>query len=607
MKLAYLGLFCSMLAYSADKIEKPRVVGTPPADGGRGLVRASKNEIRHYSGAKGTKGLDVLTSKDNGETWKTIRVSDNYPQNFGGHSKEAPAIERNPLTGEYIRVQKVNGIVFLSKGGLNGKWGAVTKDGKLDFDWKNTKNRDNYVKLGGLLRNPTFVNNGKRILVPGHGGSTHVHISDNGGLTWKRSKNSIGSPRHEIAGVHKGQRWQNGGVEGTIVELKDGCLWILVRTSQEQHWEAFSKDYGETWSKAQPSRFYGTLTMPFTARLKDGRLLALWTNTNSLPECYRSNREWCQKNGLKARGGEDAFTNRDSHHAAISHDDGKTWIGFREIIMDEYRNERNYATRHGSEDRGKHQSEMEQLDKNRVLISLGQHREHRRLMIMDTRWLYEKSRSNKFENGLDDWMHHTYVPIVKGHCAYNRKPSASLVSHNGKKAMLIKRLKDPELINETYKVNYEKAGATWNFPNGEAGTFSFSFTMNKGSEGTQLSLVDRLFNACDETVEQFAMYTINLKPGMKLGRVKLKDGKSYTLTFKWNGVSKVGKDICKVYLNGSKKPVQKLKLNNPSPNGISYVHFISTAEKEDTEILIESVKARTNGKSVTRPLATFSK
>ena len=42
-----------------------------------------------------------------------------------------------------------------------------------------------------------------------------------------------------------------------------------------------------------------------------------------------------------------------------------------------------YATLDGPEDRGKHQSEMVQLDKNRILISLGQHKNHRRLVIVD--------------------------------------------------------------------------------------------------------------------------------------------------------------------------------------------------------------------------------
>ncbi|MGL5227836.1 MAG: sialidase family protein [Bacteroidales bacterium] len=556
-----------------------KIVGIPPADGGRGLIRVDNSEIRHYSGGKGRESLKILVSKDNGLTWNNMNVPTNYPDNFGGIPKESPAISQNPLTGEFIRVQPAGGYVFISQGGLDGKWGAVTKDGKLSFDWMNNDGH-NYVKLSGIMRNPVFVNEGKRILIPAHSGSSFVHISDDGGLTWTRSKNNIEAPPHKAGGIHKGHRWQNIGVEGTIVELKNKTLWILVRTSQDQYYEAFSEDMGETWSAAKPSRFWGTLTMPCINRLSDGRLLMLWTNTVPLPE----------NKGANLRGGEDAFTNRDSHHAAISHDDGNTWIGFREIILDEHRNQSDYATFNGSEDRGKHQSEMVQLDKDHVLISLGQHKEHRKLVIYDTRSLYEKKRSCTFEDGLDKWTIHTYIPQTKGHCAYNRKPSASLIDYNGQPAMLVKRLEDADLISESLDVNYEKGGATWNFPNGIKGSLSVTFTMNKGSEGTQISLTDRLFNACDETVEKLAVYTLTLRPGMKLGNKKLKAGKSYNLTFKWNGVNDTT-SLCYVYLDNSPKPVICLPLVNSSPNGLSYLHLISKAEKADTGTIIEAVEA----------------
>ncbi len=116
--------------------------------------------------------------------------------------------------------------------------------------------------------------------------------------------------------------------------------------------------------------------------MADGRILLLWCNTTPLPEVERQ----------KKRGGEDVFTNRDTIHAAISEDEGESWIGFREVILDELRNESNYAVAQGSGDRGKHQSEVIQLDKNRVLLTCGQHQLHRRMMIMDVRWLYEKER-----------------------------------------------------------------------------------------------------------------------------------------------------------------------------------------------------------------------
>ena len=570
------------------KAEKPLIVGIPPADAGRGLVRISKKEIRHYSGDRNRQFY--LVSRDNGKTWKEEDAVKSYPPNLAGHSKEAPSISAFPGGKEFIRVQKINGFVFLSKGGIDGKWGAVNKEGKLDFDWAKRSpeyRKEHYVNLGGLLRTPYFVNKGKRILVPGHGGSTHFHISDDGGLTWTRSKNSIGSPRHTVNEIDKGVRWQNGGVESTIIELKNKKLWALIRTSQNNHYEAFSKDWGTTWTKAQPSRFAGTLTMPLFHRLRDGRIICSWTNSKALPEAYRSNPQWMAEKGYKRHGGEDAFTNRDSHHLAISEDDGETWFGFREIALDHDRNLGNYATNHGSEDRGKHQSEIVQVAKNKILIALGQHKMHRKLMLVDLNYLYETKRQSDFENGLDDWVVHSYIPYTKGHCAYNRKEGSKIVKKAGDKVLQIHRVSDEELTNPKYEINYEKGGATWNFPNGKKGMLRLNFSLDEDSQGTQISLTDRLFNACDETTAQLAVYSLKLKVGAKLGSTRLKANKDYQLTFKWNGVDKDKR--CIVYLD--KKKVAILNCIKESPNGLSYIHFISTAETADQGMYLKSVKA----------------
>ena len=557
------------------KIEKPFVVGTPPSDAGRGLVRISKKEIRHYSGDRNKK--NYLVSKDNGKTWDESDGNEDYPISYGGIRKESPAIVQNPLTKEFIRVQPIRGFIFISKGGIDGKWGVVTKSGELDFSWKETLKKDpkgaNYKRLSGIMRTPTFVNKGKVLLIPNHGGSTSFHRSVDGGLTWSKSKGYVSSPRHKPNKIDKGYRWQNGGVEGSLVELSNGKLWCVVRTSQNQHYESFSSDYGKTWTKAVPSRFFGQLTMITLLKLKDGRILSSWTNTQALPE------------NVTATGrGEDAFTNRDSHHFAISEDDGKTWIGFREIILDEIRNHEQYATLHGSEDRGKHQSELIQLSKNKVLVSLGQHHEHRRLMIVDLRYLYEKKRKSSFENGLEDWTVHTFVPQRRGHCAYNRKQSSFIKKGKG---LQIRRVNDPSLADAKKKVDYQRGGATWNFPNGKQGEITFKFTLDKDNQGTQISLTDRLFNACDTVTQKLAIYTLNLKLGQRLGSVKLKAGKKYKLTLKWNGVERSSK--CSVFLDGKK--VDTLKAVNESPNGLSYIHFISTAESEDQGFYLKSVKA----------------
>ena len=101
------GSFCCCYAQQkAAPVPEPEVVATPPADAGRGLIRVDSR-----------KGPDYLVSRDNGKTWEMKAAPAGYPPNYGGIPKESPAIVRNPLTREFIRVQPIGGFVFLSKGG----------------------------------------------------------------------------------------------------------------------------------------------------------------------------------------------------------------------------------------------------------------------------------------------------------------------------------------------------------------------------------------------------------------------------------------------------------------------------------------------------------
>ena len=139
-----------------------------------------------------------------------------------------------------------------------------------------------------------------------------VAWSDDDGRTWKRVQIA---PVKGVARLHPGDRrphWFNDGCEPTVVELKDGTLWMGVRTSGEHHAFYTSKDGGETWSEGTPHpAFWAANTMPYLFRLGEGERSGQW---------------------------ETVFTNRDALHAAISDDDGKTWKGFREIALNDIRN-----------------------------------------------------------------------------------------------------------------------------------------------------------------------------------------------------------------------------------------------------------------------------
>lgn len=531
--------------YTNSVTQEPYVVGSPPQNAYTGLVSLDNGEIRHY-------GPNMyISSKDNGTHWDTVLVPDG--KLYG---------KKDPVGGEYIRIfsEDTDSVFSVrSQGGIDGKWSKTLIDTN-----------------GAIMIKPVvFVKNSTRAIAAFHTkyrNGCGVYYSDDSGVSWKKS-NQVHTPPHEAKGFHKGRRWNHGAVEPSVVELNDGRLWMLIRSAQDEMYESFSSDHGATWSTPVPSRFYGTITMPTIQRLKNGKLLLVWCNTTPLPEMEHPDDYW-----------EDVFTNRDVLHAAISDDDGKTWKGFREIYLNPLRNDSLMATRYGamgSLDRSVHQSEIVELDENRVLIALGQHPKFRKMLVLDVNWLYEKESSEDFSNGLASWSHHKYLKGIQGHCAYNRKPGAFIVPHPEdpkRKVMHLKAERDTTLLSQN-------TGAVYNFPAGLTGEVQIKIKAQKGFEKVQVGLHDRWFNPTDTVSKYYAMSSITLKEDL------ITPETWHTLTLEWENINdkKVGK--CHLIIDDGKHI--ELPVTNPSLNGIGYLHFSLPLLKEANEgILIESVTSK---------------
>jgi len=102
--------------------------------------------------------------------------------------------------------------------------------------------------------------------------------------------------------------------EHMIVELKDGRLWMLVRTCYGIG-QSFSADKGKTWSFGENSNIGGPNSRFFIRRLASGNLL-LVNHTDISPaqavELFKAGTPWRRRSYLTA---------------FISDDDGKTWKG----------------------------------------------------------------------------------------------------------------------------------------------------------------------------------------------------------------------------------------------------------------------------------------
>ena len=563
----------------------PVVVGVPPANAFRDMMALPSGEIRHYGYrlVDGVKRPVCLSSDDSGFSWRE------FPQPAG----HPGATVQSPWSGDWITLLDVHDMkrdlhlaslpfdlppglhVFRSSNGPDGPFKAtlVTERG------------------AACPRQPLALRFRRRWILAFQRRENSRHRlyvlrSDDDGRTWAESEVGSSPPDHVAAPPHKGVRWQNQGCEPTVVELSDGRLWMLIRTSTDFHWESFSCDGGETWSPVRPSRFRGTLTMPTLHRLRDGRILALWCNTAPLPEIAHDQPElqdW-EREGY----GEDVFTNRDAFHAAISCDDGRTWRGFRELLLNPCRCDADFRTRGGnadSLDKSVHQSQALELPDGKILVSVGQHETCRRFVVFDPAWLMETERTCDFSFGCDDWSVQLYVRGIlgnfkppAGHCAYNRRPGAQLAPdpdpEDGPREVLqIARIPDPRLVSD-------RQGAVWNFPALASGRLDIVLRFPAGSQGVRLSLLDHWRNPCDETVADEAACSFALVPGSDIPCDRW-----LRFVADWNtGMATLSVDGV---------PVAECALRGERPNGLSYLHLQTIATGPDfAGVLVRFCSAR---------------
>ncbi|ADV43976.1 hypothetical protein Bache_2002 [Bacteroides helcogenes P 36-108] len=538
-----LGSNCSIQAHKVDSLA-PRVVGIPPSDAYIGLSILPNGEVRHYNyGEQAEAGSFYLSSKDGGHTWKKINISKDIPY----------ADVQSPLSGEFVRMIGVGGMgtyVVRTNGGLNGGR-TITKISDT---------------LAIMCKPPVFLKKSGRVVVGAHYGlQAHLpkvcftYVSTDDGKTWQRSS-YVSTPDHTGGGIHQGKRWNHGAAEPSIIELNDGRLWMLIRTSQDCYYQSFSNDGGLTWQEATPSPFYGTITMPTLARLSDGCLLFVGSMSTPLPEVGNTNGVW-----------EDVFTNRTVIHTAISDDDGKTWQGFRELYLDDRRNAADFASQAGM-DKGLHQSQVVEVAPGKLLFSVGQHHLHRKLLLMDKQWLYAKDRKWTPSDSLDKWSTFSYLKGIKGHCGYNRLPGCTL-THEG---IEIKRLTNDNVLSP-------QAGGVWNFPALRKGKLKISVRLKRGNDNGKLILNDRWFNPSDSTAALFAPYYVTLNRKT----LKISDDAFHIIEIKWNIDCKDKK--AKVFVDGKLR--QRLHLNNDSAHGLFYLHLLSSTSPTDTGFVVGSVEA----------------
>ena len=192
----------------------------------------------------------------------------------------------------YIVCSKDNGKTWLEPIKLHDEWTGMirgilqTKDGQI------------------VLSTMTMLNNPGRHLVM-------TYVSSDEGATWKPS-NKLDSP--SSSGHHSGM------MEADILQLKDGRLWMLIRTNWDFFYESFSSDNGLTWSAYQKTDIDASSAPGALLRLQSGRIILVWNRL------YHTGKNEIERLGGDSNlSGEFASWQRDELSLMYSDDDGKTW------------------------------------------------------------------------------------------------------------------------------------------------------------------------------------------------------------------------------------------------------------------------------------------
>ncbi len=568
-----MSLMFATLSPFLRNVTAPVEVAVQPTFAVRDMCRLDNGEIRHY----GRKLVDgklrmVYIASTDGFNWSTHLAEEGDPG----------AMQKIPWSGTW----------FALKGGVDaGREVKSLKCYRSAIGPGDVKAERKVLLEQGAYepRQTVFLTDRRRIVCAlsdiqtfkRRGNSCYhatVMYSDDDAKTWKMVDVP---PVPGVAHMAPGDQmphWFNDGCEPSIVAMKDGTIRMMVRTSGPYAGFLESPDGGETWRVLpHDRRFWQANTMPLLTRLGDGRLLAVWNNTAMLPT--RDPKSYPELGDGELSGEwETVFTNRDALHAAISDDEGKTWKGFRELILTGPRNSADFRQLGNAadqeHDKSVHQSQLLELEGGKVLLALGQNAAARRVIVFDPNWLLETRRHDDFRNGFVGLSNHLYVRSMAGgargwagHCAFNRVPGALLVrdpeSSRATKRELLQlcRIRDPRLLSD-------RQGLVWNFPAAESGTVELDVRIARS--GFRLTLADHWMNPCDETGPSLSPFTCEItKELIGTGWCRLAvvfDGGSRTAKLSVNG-----------------RLVKELAYTGENPAPISYLHLQTLAEETDSE------------------------
>lgn len=366
--------------------------------------------------------------------------------------------------------------------------------------------------------------------------STTAVYSDDDGATWHRSPSELKVQTPSI-GLY-------GAIEPVIIQLKNGRVWMLIRTQLGRFYESFSED-GRAWSQPVPSRLISSDSPGGLARLPDGRIVLFWNKCLRYPY---------------AHGGRHVL------HAAVSDDEGVTWHGHREVFRDPMRHE---PPPPGG-DHGTAYPFPKALPDGRVLVTTGQGKGRVAVVSVDPDWLCERRQATDFSDGLDAWS----VFGTRG-VGLEAQPDGG----------------DGRVLSIARTEAEWPATAVWNFPLMRSGRMDLRLRVSEGFGGAVL-LTDHFSVPFDPEDELNAVFCLGLGSDRSAnGGEKLEVDRGYDLRLEWD----VERRECRWYLDERQAGVLPMRRETDGP---CYLRLKATGSPGQGGIAVERVaveRARPEG------------
>jgi hypothetical protein len=548
----------------AGKAEKPRVVSSFQAEPGAGypfrenMYRAlllPDGRLLALSIARDKTRQQTMQSRsstDNGQTWSAPRDLFPYPKAAGGFGLFDALVDQDGEIHIAVLCDGNSGALFPKPEGtptydILEIWHVRSKDKRQGWETPRRMRKGMGTDLLSIiqLRNgrivlPISFKSKRTLYERGEGFLPFTYVgpyscssmySDDKGKTWQASP--------DVLSVETPDLGTYGADEPVIIQLKDGRVWMLMRTQRGRFYESFSRD-GARWSPPQPSRLISSDSPAGLIRLKDGNLLLFSNACLRYPYAY---------------GGRFVL------HGAVSRDEGRTWQGFREVAHDPHRDQPPTLR----SDYGVAYTFPTLTADGHILFSNWVEQGNvRRFRLLDPAWLLQTHQECDFSNGLEDWS------------VFGSKGVEMIPDPDQRKAKVLALRKAD--------VRWP-AGAVWNFPVGARGRLRLQLLPRPGFGGVLLGLTDHFSVPWDQEDEFHNVFNLPIaSSGELLPGARLTAGRWHQLELAWD----TKRRQCRVLLDD--KLVGTLE-DQRKGNGLNYLRLRSTSAQVDNGLLLRAVSA----------------